>query len=248
MHFATAIRSSSGGRSKNQDAADQFSQNNLAGWVLADGLGGHRGGGLASSLATKAMIGDCEERGRVSTETVRAAAQAAQEALQERQQKHPEYSQMRTTFVLLLADPDAGTALWGHAGDSRLYHFRDGAVVTRTKDHSAVQALVDAGELDPDEMRDHDMGHRITRSLGDSGDANPDVVDRASTIQPGDAFLLCSDGFWEGIPEDRMTRALTEAASVDEWIDAMAAHIENTAEDDHDNYTAVAVFVEEPET
>jgi len=243
MHFSTAIRSSTGGRSKNQDTADHFAQAPLEGWVLADGLGGHRGGGLASSLAADAMIDACRERGRLSGQTIRAAAQAAQQTIQDRQQKHPEYSRMRTTFVLLLADSDAERARWAHAGDSRLYHMRDGAVAARTKDHSAVQALVDAGELAPDEMRDHGMGHRITRCLGDAGKANPDVVEAPAPLRAGDAFLLCSDGFWEAVTEDRMLEALDAAAVPEAWIDDMATHVEETAGDDHDNYTAVAVFV-----
>jgi len=244
MHFATAMRSSTGGRSKNQDDADHFTQTGLAGWVLADGLGGHRGGGLASSIATDAMIRVCKERGRLDRETVSSAAQAAQETLHERQQKHPEYSRMRTTFVLLLVNPDAGTALWGHAGDSRLYHFRDGAIANRTKDHSVVQALVDAGELDPDDQRDHDASHRILRALGDSDAANPDVAEDPVAVQPGDAFLLCSDGFWEAVHEDEMLDARARAATPEEWIDTMAALIEEAAEEDQDNYTAVAVFVD----
>lgn len=244
MQFSTAIRSSSGGRSKNQDDTDHVQQEGLEGWVLADGLGGHRGGGLASTLATRAVVEACEGCRQASGEAVQTATQAAQDLLHERQRKHPEYSQMRTTIVLLLADPGAKRAFWGHAGDSRLYHFRAGDIAARTKDHSAVQALVDAGELEPDEMRGHGMGHRITRSLGDSGEANPDVVESAAPLQSGDAFLLCSDGFWEGVTEERMLNALDRAASPDAWIDEMATHIENTAEEDHDNYTAVAVFVE----
>lgn len=243
MHFATALRSSTGGRDKNQDAADSFAQNGLDGWVLADGLGGHRGGGLASSLATEAMIETCTERGDVSADTIAAAAQAAQDLIHERQQQAPKYSRMRTTFVLLLADPEAGTARWGHAGDSRLYHFRDGAVANRTKDHSVVQALVDAGELDPEDQRDHDASHRILRALGDADDANPDVLDTPVSLQPGDAFLLCSDGFWEGVREDTMLAHLADADTPDDWLDDMAAHIEETAGEEQDNFTAVAVFV-----
>ena len=244
MHVVTAIRSSTGGRSKNQDDADHFSQNGLAGWVLADGLGGHRGGGLAASLATDAMMDTCKEQGRLARETISAAAQAAQERLHERQQKHPEYSRMRTTFVLLLVDPDDGRALWGHAGDSRLYHFRDGAIVNRTKDHSVVQALVDAGELDPDDQRDHDASHRILRALGDADAANPDVAEAAVPVQPGDAFLLCSDGFWEAVHEDEMLEARAEAAAPGDWIDAMSEHVD-PSDEEQDNYTAVAIFVDE---
>jgi serine/threonine protein phosphatase PrpC len=152
---------------------------------------------------------------------------------------------MRTTFVLLLADPDAGTALWGHAGDSRLYHFRDGAILNRTKDHSVVQALVDAGELAPEEMRDHDASHRILRALGDTDDANPDVTDTPVSLRPGDAFLLCSDGFWEGVTEDQMLDAWAGVDGPEAWIDAMTTPLEADADEEQDNYTAVAVLVGE---
>jgi serine/threonine protein phosphatase PrpC len=245
MHFATALQSSTGGRDKNQDDADHFAQNGLKGWILADGLGGHRGGGLASSLATDAMRECCLDRGEVSGDTIAAAAQAAQDRIHERQQRAPKYSRMRTTFVLLLANPDAGRARWGHAGDSRLYHFRDGGIAHQTKDHSVVQALVDAGELDPEDQRDHDASHRILRALGDSDDANPDVVDESVSVQPGDAFLLCSDGFWEGVVEDTMLALLAEADTPADWLDDLAAHIEQGADAEQDNFTAVAVFVAE---
>jgi serine/threonine protein phosphatase PrpC len=244
MHFATALRSSTGARDTNQDDADHFERDGLAGWVLADGLGGHQGGGLASSLATDAIVDTCVKAGTASADTIAAAAQAAQERIHERQQEAPRYARMRTTFVLLLVDPASGTARWGHAGDSRLYHFRDGAVAHRTKDHSVVQALVDAGELAPEEQRDHDASHRILRALGDADDANPDVRDEAVSLRPGDAFLLCSDGFWEGVPEDTMRDRLAEAETPDDWLDALAERIERTADEEQDNFTAVAVFVD----
>jgi len=245
MHFATALRSSTGARDKNQDAADHVARPGLDGWVLADGLGGYPGGGLASSLATEALLEACAERGEASGATIVAAAQAAQECIHARQQRVPKYGGMRTTFVLLLADRDAGTACWGHAGDSRLYHFRDGAIAHRTTDHSVVQALVDAGEIDPADQRDHDAAHRILCALGDAGDASPEVRGAPVSLQPGDAFLLCSDGFWEGVVEDTMRALLADADTPGDWLDAMAAHIEQTADAEQDNFTAVAVFVAE---
>lgn len=242
MQFATAIRSSTGGRDKNQDDADHFAVEGIEGWVLADGLGGHRGGGLASSLATEALLETCAERAEVSGKAIAASAQAAQRRIHTRQRRAPRYGRMRTTFVLLLADPDRGTACWGHAGDSRLYHFRDGEIVHRTTDHSVVQALVAAGELDPQEQRDHDASHRILRALGDADDANPDVLDASVAVRPGDAFLLCSDGFWEGVTEAQMLDARTGAATPDEWIDVMSEPLD-PADEEQDNFTAVAVFV-----
>jgi serine/threonine protein phosphatase PrpC len=245
MHFATALRSSTGARDTNQDAADHFATDGLEGWVLADGLGGHPGGGLASALATEAIREACLEEGEVSGEVLAAAAQAAQERIHDRQRRAPKYGRMRTTVVLLLADPESGTARWGHAGDSRLYHFRDGAIAHRTTDHSVVQALVDAGEVDPADQRDHEASHRILCALGDAGDATPEVRATPVSLQPGDAVLLCSDGFWEGVVEDTMRALLADADTPGDWLDAMAAHIEQAADTEQDNFTAVAVFVAE---
>jgi serine/threonine protein phosphatase PrpC len=116
--------------------------------------------------------------------------------------------------------------------------------VNQTKDHSVVQALVEAGELDPEDQRDHDASHRILRALGDSDAANPDVADDPVSVQPGDAFLLCSDGFWEAVHEDDMLAARADASSPEDWIDTMAAPIEAADEAEQDNYTAAAVFVD----
>lgn len=242
MDFDTAIRSNTGGRDKNQDDTDHVETDSVVAWMLADGLGGYPGGSLASSLATRAMRRVCRARGETSAETVRAAAQAAQEAIQDRQRQHLEYSRMRTTFVLLVADPATGHALWGHAGDSRLYHFRDGSIVNQTTDHSAVQALVEAGDIEPSEARDHALGHRITRCLGDEGSANPDVREPPSPLRPEDALLLCSDGFWEGVTDVQMLNALAAADSVDAWVDRMSEKLEAKADEDQDNYTAVAIW------
>jgi len=243
MHFTTAIRSQTGAREENQDAADHFETERLSGWALADGLGGHRGGGLAASLATDVLLRTCREYDQVAPATLRAATDAAQNTLQERQRQHFEYSQMRTTAVLLLADAESETALWSHVGDSRLYHFREGAVAAQTTDHSAAQAMVDAGDLAPDAVRYHESRHRLTRALGDSGRSKPDIAESRVPLRSGDAFLLCSDGFWEGLTETEMIAELENTSGPDEWLDAMQGRIEEANGDPHDNYTAVAMLV-----
>lgn len=243
MHFTTAIRSRTGGRDKNQDAADHFESGHVFGWALADGLGGHRGGGLAASLATQALLETCRKHGKVAPDTLRAATDAAQSTLQERQRQHFEYSQMRTTAVLLVANTKRQTALWSHVGDSRLYLFRDGAVVARTTDHSAAQAMVEAGDLEPDAVRFHQSRHRLTRALGDSGRSKPDIAETTASLQADDAFLLCSDGFWEGLTESEMIAELESALTPDAWLEAMQERIEESDGEPQDNYTAVAMMV-----
>jgi serine/threonine protein phosphatase PrpC len=237
------MHSSTGGRTENQDAADHFAEGALHGWVLADGLGGHRGGGRASSIVTEALVEACRAEGRLAGATIAAAAREAQSVLTTQQEAHPEYRRMRSTFVLLLADREAEAALWGHAGDSRLYHFRDGAIAHQTRDHSVVQVLVEAGEIDADEMRDHSGSHRILRALGgDADDAAPDVREEAVRVRAGDAFLLCSDGFWEGVTEAQMLEARAEAATPAAWIESMTARLAAPDGAGQDNHTALAVY------
>ena len=245
MHFSTSICSHTGGRTKNQDTADHFSDDELEGWVLADGLGGYRGGGLAASLATTAMLETCQEEREVSPLTIRTASEVAQDTLRERQQKHFEYCQMKTTFVLLLASTTEERALWGHVGDSRLYHFREGAVVAQTTDHSAAQAMVEAGDLEPGAIRNHQDRHSLTRALGDVSHSEPDIEQTPVMLAPGDAFLLCSDGFWEAVTEEEMIALLGEAETPEDWLDEMTAYVEERATPHQDNYTAVGVFVHE---
>lgn len=243
MTFTTAICSCTGGREKNQDAADHFEMGDVSGWVVADGLGGHRGGGLAASIATDALLATCQDRAEVVPSTLRAATQAAQARLQARQRKNFEYSQMRTTAVVLLANAETEEALWSHVGDSRLYHFRNGDVAARTTDHSAAQAMVSAGDLEPEAIRHHQSRHRLTRALGDSGRSKADVVDSVVSLRSHDAFLLCSDGFWEALSEEEMIQELQSASTPDDWLHGMRARIEESGVAVSDNYTAVAMMV-----
>jgi Serine/threonine protein phosphatase len=244
MHFTTAIRSGTGGRSKNQDDADHFTQNGLAGWVLADGLGGHRGGGLASSLATDTMLHTCTDRGALARETISAAAQAAQETLHERQRKHPEYSRMRTTFVLLLVNPDGGGPSGGTPGTagsttSETAPSRTGRRTTAWCRPSSTRASwtprISATTTPP------------TASSGPSAIRTPPTRTWWRNRWPSSPAMRsfsAPTGSGEAVHEDEMLDARAEAATPEDWIDTMAAPIEAAAGEDQDNYTAVAVFVQ----
>ena len=106
---------------------------------------------------------------------------------------------MRTTAVVLCTEGNRGTAL--HIGDSRFYHFRNGKIISQTKDHSVPQMLAMAGEISEHEIRRHPDRNRLLRALGDE---NEEVrfVRSDFEIKEGDAFLLCSDGFWEEVEEE----------------------------------------------
>ncbi|MCP4657815.1 MAG: tandem-95 repeat protein, partial [bacterium] len=203
--------------------------------------GGHRAGETASRLAVEAMIETFRERPVCAPETIVEGLNAAQRELIRQQNENPDLYGMRTTAVVLVADK--GVALWGHVGDSRLYRFQDGALVHQTPDHSVTQALRDAGQIGRQQMRGDENRGRLTRVLGtESSPAEPEVEETPQPLAADEAFLLCTDGFWEHVEEEEMAIDLSKSRSPKQWLRLMEARLRSRAEGEYDNYTAVAVF------
>lgn len=244
MRFATASVTSKHGRPSNQDSAGYLILDGLACWVVADGLGGHNGGEVASRLAVEQIIAACEAQPRFSREALRSYLHAAQNAILAQQAAQPEIAAMRTTVVLMTAHHQA--ALCAHLGDSRLYHFRQGTIIFQTRDHSVPQALVNAGELAPEAVRLHEDRNRLLRALGEDAELRP-AISEPRDILPGDAFLLCTDGFWEYVLEEDMQAALAGAATSQDWLKLMEERLRHAASigthKQPDNYTAIGIFL-----
>jgi PPM family protein phosphatase len=239
--FETAYLSSAGGREDNEDCCD-FRRDGQSGlWVLADGLGGHRGGEIASRLAVASALESFTADSRVTAELLTAHIERAHAAILERQRIDPDLSNMRTTIVMLLASDEA--ALWAHSGDSRLYWFRGGKVNAQTRDHSVPQRLADAGEIRAEQIRFHEDRSRLLRSLGARQESG--AINGALSGKPeaGDAFLLASDGFWEYVTEPEMEEDLAASGDPEKWLALMEARLQQRAPADSDNYSALAVRV-----
>ena len=174
-------------------------------------------------------------------ERLQAAFDAAQHAVQDAPRRDPAIEGCRTTAVVL--EIARGRALWGHLGDTRLYLFRSGAIAHQTLDHSMPQALVQIGTIRPEDIRRHPERNRLLKSLGGEGEAAPTLLDEAIALAAGDAFLLCTDGFWEFVTEDDMQAALAGAAGPAEWLDRMERGLVRQATGAHDNYSATAVIL-----
>jgi PPM family protein phosphatase len=248
MHFDTASLTSAHGRRANQDFSDYFIEVNGGCWLVADGLGGHFGGEVASQLAVTQAKADFRQGLDFSPQGLGQLVQQANEAIITRQKQQPELASMRTTLVVLVARQD--TVLWAHVGDSRLYHFRQGELIFQTKDHSVPQALANAGALSLDQIRFHEDRNRLLRALGQEGDCRPTVLPEKQVLQEGDVFLLCTDGFWEYVFEDDMQQELQNSNSPQSWLHGMEARLMARAQTIQaakpDNYTAIGIFVGKP--
>lgn len=183
--------------------------------VVADGLGGHRGGEVASRMATQ-LIGPLvatRESLEPPERLVRAIAEANRR-IHESAQKDDALDGMGTTVVCLLLTR-SGPCWIAHVGDSRLYRLREGSLEPLTEDHSLVAALVRQGVLTPEEARHDPRRNQILRALGVRREVEVDVAPLEP--RPGDAYLLCTDGLHGLLPEPQM-RVLAESADEPEQV------------------------------
>lgn len=186
-------------RSNNQDSG--YSGSNL--FAVADGMGGHAGGDVASSLAIAglARLDHPYESTSSAERALRDAISASAVELIETVHLKPELAGMGTTVSAMVMVDDY--AVIAHIGDSRIYLYRDGALTQITTDHTFVQRLVDSGRITPEEARFHPRRSVLMRVLGDM-DANPEVDTFIMPTQDGDRWLLCSDGL-SGVVDDAHT-------------------------------------------
>lgn len=228
-----------GGRAVNEDSAD-FLQVNEKTWnaILADGLGGQGDGQEASSLVCRELRNVGADGSRLTEEALTECIVEANAELMHHQRNK---FHMKTTVVFLRIEGD--TALWGHIGDSRLYHFYEGKLVDYTLDHSVSQLAVFMGQITRDQIPGHSGRSRLIHAMG-SEDESPDVHQRIS-LQPGKhSFLLCSDGYWEYLSDEEIAMSLNKASSAKQWHKNMLWLIKQRCPAETDNRTAITIFAE----
>ncbi len=225
-----------GGRARNEDTVRHVTQgkDGLC-LVLADGLGGHGGGELASAAAAECICGSWD--GSADPETLKTLVLEANRRVLSIQT--PQCAMKTTVTVLTLAGK---RAVWAHAGDSRLYCFHDRKLVFQTRDHSAAQLGVLLGDITPDQIRFHEDRSRVLRALGQDDELVVETGERE--LAAGEyAFLLCSDGFWEYVLEPEMEEDLAKAAGPEDWLARMRWRLNKRIPEDNDNNTAAAVWL-----
>lgn len=241
-----AIMSEPGGRKYNEDACGYWSSERQFCCILADGAGGHGGGDIASRLAVQSLLsGFAESPSASGSELTRLMRQTNQAVLDGRIVGTVQ-EDMHTTVVCLVLDFLDGRADWVHSGDSRLYWFRGARLLERTRDHSFVETLVDAGMIREDETRTHPKRSVLLSALGKEDDELELSASLSSrVVGSGDVFLLCSDGVWEYLTDAALEQLLAQAGTAREWLGAIEQTIRTATATlaSHDNYTALAVWL-----
>lgn len=235
-----------GGRNENQDAwaYAKASDGSLV-ICVADGLGGHHGGRIAAACAVEGVLAVASEAGfdAFSDNALNSLFTGAQEQILARKAQDSSLADMRSTLVVLLIKD--GLACWGHIGDVRLYHLREGAIANQTRDQSVPQMLADMGEISSDQIRGHPDRNRVLQALGKESDRLR--VSQPTTLlqlKPADNFFLSTDGFWEWIEEPALLAAAADPDLPQAVLSMERSLLRVTAgSDDFDNYTLVALRI-----
>jgi PPM family protein phosphatase len=219
-------------RHTNQDACAALPEHGV--FVLCDGVGGAAAGEVASHLATESFLNSlahpapasrtakAASKPHTADQRLQQAVHAANHAVFQRAQKCKALRGMGTTLVAALWDdaPDRPRTLWlAHVGDSRCYLFRRGELRLLTQDHSLVEEQVRAGLLSRDQAESSPIRNIITRAIGSQPSVEPDIA--AHAAQPGDLFLLASDGLTRELDDAEITRILTPTINLQSTCQAL---------------------------
>jgi len=235
-----AMLTNAGDRAINEDSIGCFQNGDNGCFVLCDGLGGHGMGDVASSLVRDVF----KDQFYKTDDMVNFLGQTfsiAQEILMMEQIEQRAKHKMKTTAVALAVDK--AMAYIGHIGDSRLYVFNRNKVKLRTLDHSIPQMLVLSHDIKEKEIRNHPDRNIVLRVMGIDWEENMYDLLSPLPLKKCQAFLLCSDGFWELIEEKDMCSILKKSETPNEWLLEMAEVVKKNGKDRNmDNYSAIAIW------
>ena len=194
-------------RLHNEDAFCVLSKESRHLFAVTDGLGGHRGGSIASEMAIDTVKNEFANwNGKGIERFVVRAIQRANQEVFSTAQSHPELFSMQTTATVVALENNSLAI--GHVGDCRLYRVRNGRIALLTRDHSEAAELLRLHLISPEDAPRHPGRHQLTRSVGSSPFLRVDLIKEKTN--PGDSFILCSDGLWSEVSHDCIKDALLE--------------------------------------
>ncbi len=213
-------------------------------FVVSDGMGGHKGGALASSIVVEDLSVMIENRLHgLRSDSPRAVRRLFKAAIAEQSRQlciegaagEHGYREMGATVVVLLIR--RRRAYVANLGDSRIYRFRAGRLRQLTRDHSVIRELLEAGHIEPHEVENHEASGQITRYIGMEEDAAPHV--RTFALQKGDRLMLCTDGLTDMLDEKSIAKILATEDTAQTACKKLVQKANNAG--GHDNITALIV-------
>jgi len=241
MQFSIYQESRRGARKSNQDRIAYCYTRDALLMLIADGMGGHLHGELAAEIAVQFITAAFrrEAKPRLSDPRffLRQALSGAHRAIIRQASDSGLPETPRTTCVACLVQDDA--ACWAHAGDSRLYHIRDGTILAQTKDHSLVQQLIDRGRIRAEAVAAHPQRNRIYNCLGSARPPRVDLT-AATPLNAGDTLVLCSDGLWGPLSAKIISSVLLKMGIM-QAVPQLLDEAEHRAGRNCDNLSAIAM-------
>ncbi len=241
MNYALVQEQRIGMRATNQDYAIHAATDRALLLAVADGMGGYYAGELAAEIAVGSICHSFADAAQPRLAEPEAFLERAIARAHDAIRRYADAQELpdvpRTVIVACVVQE--GRAWWNHVGDARLYLVRDGLIAAQTRDHTPVQALIDAGEIQPDQAYRHPESNRVLQSLGAPTEPEPGPG-ASARLHNDDILLLCSDGFWGPLRSSQLLAGL-EAPSLRQAILELADTAERRAGAHGDNLTALAV-------
>jgi protein phosphatase len=220
-------------RAQNQDS--YYTNDQLGIWLIADGMGGHAGGGVASRTISTELPRFIQQG-----IAVKDAIHQCHQLLHQRGQSQTDCQYMGSTLVLGLWRKHVLNIYW--VGDSRAYIINSQGIKKLTKDHSVVQKLLDLGLVSPDSAKAHPKKHILTQCLGGGSNTAPEVGAVSLSLAENDLILLCSDGLYEELSEDQIHAIVQAATDKKEAVKLLVKLAEKHG--GKDNITATVIYPE----
>jgi serine/threonine protein phosphatase PrpC len=237
-----------GDRKENQDRVSTIESDGATLLIVVDGMGGHEGGAHAAELA----VASIEKAFRARSHPIfdpqgflhLALGQAHAAVVALGSDRSLETRPRATCALCLIQD---GAAFWAHVGDSRIYHMRDGKVREHSRDHSHVEVLLYDGLIEEEQLASHPMRNYVERCLGGDVDMPRVSVTGRKALAENDCVLVCSDGFWSPLGEEKIGQLSIASGEFKENLETLAEMATRAASPHSDNTSVAALCFNEAE-
>ena len=226
-------------RDENQDAFGVLTHHGSAIYIVADGMGGTKGGAIASSLAVDVVLSEISKDEFVDRDLIVSSIKTANTKVFEKSAEEPELRGMGTTVVGLIFKEDK--LYIANVGDSRAYRIRDKQAKCITKDHTLVTELIRTGAITEDQADNHPVSHMLTRSLGPGPDLDVDCWEYEYGPASNDYYLICSDGLYNQVTEEEIASIVSSSSSLNDAVEELVKKANSKG--GPDNITAILVEV-----